>query len=159
MGYRQDGDLADLFDDEPIIAFTRRVAERVQERLLELVTEFTPVAPPDPDRDRKPGTLRDSWEKGSITFDGRRFEIEVFTMDPVGPHVEYPTRPHIIRPRPERGPGAMLRFRVDGNVVYAKEVHHPGTKGSFMMTRALDQIQNEWLAIAHEELAREAAVR
>ena len=33
------------------------------------------------------------------------------------------TRPHVIRPRRAR----VLRFVVAGRVVYAREVHHPGT--------------------------------
>lgn len=34
------------------------------------------------------------------------------------------TRPHVIRPHNPKG---CLRFMVDGHVVFAKVVHHPGT--------------------------------
>lgn len=51
--------------------------------------------------------------------------------------VEYPTRPHIIR---ARGDG-MLRFRVGGRIVYAKQVRHPGTQAQPFMRPALFQVR------------------
>jgi len=44
------------------------------------------------------------------------------------------TRPHIIRPRRT---GGVLRFTVNGRVVYARLVHHPGTKPNDFLLRAL----------------------
>lgn len=41
-----------------------------------------------------------------------------------GVYVEFGTRPHEIRPRS----AGALRFTINGRVVYAKVVHHPGTK-------------------------------
>lgn len=43
------------------------------------------------------------------------------------------TRPHIVRPRRAKA----LRFVVNGRVVYAARVRHPGTRGSRFLTRAL----------------------
>lgn len=40
--------------------------------------------------------------------------------------VHEPTRPHLIRPK---NPGGVLRFQVGGRTVFARLVHHPGTKG------------------------------
>ncbi|MGC4947698.1 hypothetical protein ACLQ2N_16070 [Streptomyces sp. DT224] len=45
------------------------------------------------------------------------------------------TRPHIIRPRRKKA----LRFEVGGRVVFARVVHHPGTKPNDFMKRALRQ--------------------
>lgn len=45
-------------------------------------------------------------------------------------------RPHIIRPRTKQ----VLRFRVDGQVVFAKVVNHPGNKGSHFLDRALREV-------------------
>ncbi|MEM2257823.1 MAG: HK97 gp10 family phage protein [Candidatus Caldarchaeum sp.] len=42
---------------------------------------------------------------------------------PYAGFVEFGTRPHIIRPRVKR----VLRFEVDGRIVYATMVRHPGT--------------------------------
>ena len=44
------------------------------------------------------------------------------------------TGPHIIRPRRRRA----LRFIAGGRVVFATRVRHPGTQGTFFLTRALD---------------------
>ncbi|MET8609827.1 hypothetical protein [Streptomyces misionensis] len=43
------------------------------------------------------------------------------------------TRPHIIRPRRAK----VLRFEVDGRVVYSSVVHHPGTRANNFLGRAL----------------------
>lgn len=43
------------------------------------------------------------------------------------------TRPHIIRPKNARA----LRFRVGGQIVYARVVHHPGTRPNPFLDRAL----------------------
>lgn len=156
MGY-VGGRLTDLVDDVDITDDAIRAARRVGDRLLELVRRYTPVADPDPRDDRGgrvPGTLRESWEvlEPEVTVRGN-VTVTVRTLDPVAPHVEYPTRPHIIRPR---RPGGRLRFYADGHLVFAMEVHHPGTKGSFMMTRALAEVSVEWRAIARRELGASA---
>lgn len=44
------------------------------------------------------------------------------------------TEPHTIRPRRRKA----LRFIMGGKVVFATKVHHPGTVGTFFLTRALD---------------------
>lgn len=43
------------------------------------------------------------------------------------------TRPHLIRPRRAKA----LRFDVGGTTVFAKLVHHPGTRPNDFMARAL----------------------
>lgn len=60
----------------------------------------------------------------------------------VGSDLEYAgfvndgTRPHIIRPRSAQ----VLRFRVGGRFVYAKVVHHPGTRARPFLDRALREV-------------------
>ena len=60
----------------------------------------------------------------------------------VGSDVEYATyvndgtRPHTIRPRNARA----LRFVVGGEVVYARVVHHPGTRAKPFLDRALREV-------------------
>jgi len=46
------------------------------------------------------------------------------------------TRPHIIRPRTAQA----LRFRVGNQIVYAKIVHHPGTRARPFLDRAIAQV-------------------
>ncbi|WP_019061686.1 hypothetical protein [Streptomyces prunicolor] len=44
------------------------------------------------------------------------------------------TRPHLIRPRRRNG---VLRFEVDGHVVFTRLVRHPGTRPNNFLARAL----------------------
>lgn len=46
------------------------------------------------------------------------------------------TRPHIIRPRRAQA----LRFRMGGRIVFAKLVHHPGTRARPFLDRALREV-------------------
>jgi hypothetical protein len=43
------------------------------------------------------------------------------------------TRPHWIGPEHQE----TLRFKIRGRVIYTKRVHHPGTRGSFFLSRHL----------------------
>jgi len=53
------------------------------------------------------------------------------------PFVNDGTRPHIIKPK---RPGGSLRFVIGGRVVYAKVVHHPGTRARPFLDRALREV-------------------
>lgn len=60
----------------------------------------------------------------------------------VGSDVEYApmvndgTKPHIIRPRTKKA----LKFKMGGKTVYAKVVHHPGTRARPFLDRALADV-------------------
>jgi hypothetical protein len=47
------------------------------------------------------------------------------------------TEPHMIYPSRRK----YLRFIQNGQVRFARKVHHPGTKGSYFLTRALDVLK------------------
>jgi hypothetical protein len=49
-------------------------------------------------------------------------------------YIELGTRPHVIR---SKRPDGWLRFFVNGRVVFAKVVHHPGTRAYAPLRRAL----------------------
>ena len=53
---------------------------------------------------------------------------------PAAIYVVNGTRPHIIRPR---RPNGVLRFEINGRVVYARYVNHPGTTKNDFMKDAL----------------------
>lgn len=167
MGYHEEGDLEDLFRPETVAFAGRRITERVGERLQVRVKEYTPLSKPPPRvpwdewidarHGRRPGNLRDSWrvtgvERIRADVDGEDYSIEVYTLDPIAPHVEYPTQPHVIVPR---DPDGWLRWwdRRTGQIRFARIVHHPGTHGTYMMQRALAAISIEWRVIAREEVA------
>lgn len=50
--------------------------------------------------------------------------------------IERGTRPHVIRPRKAR----VLVFQVNGRTVFAREVHHPGTRAYRIMETALRRV-------------------
>lgn len=52
------------------------------------------------------------------------------------PMVHDGTRPHTIRPKRAQA----LRFRIGGRVVYAKVVHHPGTRPRPFLDQALREV-------------------
>lgn len=170
MPYVADRTIESLFDGAAVDVLLLRLADRMADRLLELVERYTPKGE---GVDRPAGTLAESWEKGPVILlkDGR-VTVTVFTRREEAPHVEYPTRPHVIRPRADRAPASVIRtgqprgdetdatpspalaFYVDGRLVFAREVFHPGTQGSFMMRRAIEQVSREWKTWARRELGR-----
>lgn len=99
-----------------------RVARQVEERAKQL-------APVDT------GRLR-----GSITvrpFVGLRGpSVRVSADVSYATFVENGTRPHVIRPRTKRA----LKFKVGGRTVYARVVHHPGTRAVHFMSRAVREV-------------------
>lgn len=90
----------------------------------------------DPDSRAKRGALR-------YTVDGRSHRdlvARVGSSDPTILFEEEGTRPHIIRPRNTRA----LRFPgtkgFSGKIIHAAVVHHPGTKGSNFLKKALRSV-------------------
>lgn len=79
--------------------------------------------------------------RASIRIEARR-TFALRSVYTVGSDVEYAdmvhggTRPHIIRPKTKQ----VLRFKVGGRYVYARLVHHPGTKGQPFLDRALREV-------------------
>lgn len=64
-------------------------------------------------------------------------DYAMMVHDGTPPHVIQPKRARSVR-NPRRQ--AMLRFEVDGQVVFAREVRHPGTKPRPFLTDALRQV-------------------
>lgn len=104
---------------------------------------------------REPGELRDSWKVGEVEVvlaGGERRRVDVYTLDPVAPHVEWPTQPHLILPK---RPGGVLTVPTRHGMVFATAVHHPGTRGVHMMATALAEIAVEWRRIAARQWSNE----
>lgn len=154
----------------------RRVTEEVGEDLKRRVRRHTPVSKPGAPEivasygssgawirargGRRPGTLKDSWRVTDVDVlvrgggaAGLRFTIAVETDDPVAPHVEYPTRPHLIR---ARKPGGRLTIPTRGGMILRREVRHPGTQGAYMMARALAEVAATWETTARRVWDAEA---
>ena len=65
------------------------------------------------------------------------------------PAVEAGSKAHVIRPKN----GKYLRFTAGGNVVYAREVRHPGAKGARMFAQGADRLRAQIGAILSRHLA------
>jgi hypothetical protein len=59
--------------------------------------------------------------------------VRVESSHPATLYVIKGTRPHVIRPRYRK----VLKFTTRGTTVFAKVVHHPGTKPNDFLTKAL----------------------
>ena len=66
---------------------------------------------------------------------GKHVRIE--SSHPATMYVIKGTRPHVIRPRQRGRKRGVLKFRVGGRTVFARVVHHPGTKANDFLTKAL----------------------
>lgn len=71
--------------------------------------------------------------------------------------VEMGSKPHDILPKN----GKALHFMMRGIPVFAKKVHHPGSKGAFMFKKSLDanitQIQEDFYRFVDHVLAKIAS--
>lgn len=73
--------------------------------------------------------------------------LKIFAVDYIF-HVEFGTKPHIIRPKRA---GGALKFKVGGQEVIVKQVNHPGTRPNpFVRDTVFRQLRN----IIIEELNR-----
>lgn len=82
------------------------------------------------------GRLRASIRVERRSFFGLRQRWTVGSDVEYAPMVNDGTRPHIIRPRRAKA----LRFKVGGRTVFAKVVHHPGTRARPFLDRALADV-------------------
>ena len=82
------------------------------------------------------GRLRSSIRAEPPVFFSLRGKVSVGSDLEYAAAVNDGSRPHIIRPRRAQ----VLRFSVGGRIVFAKVVHHPGTKGTHFLDRALREV-------------------
>lgn len=82
------------------------------------------------------GRLRASIRVESRSFLGLRQRVTIGSDVEYAAMVHDGTRPHIIRPKNAK----VLRFRVGGRVVYARQVRHPGTRARPFLDRALREV-------------------
>lgn len=88
------------------------------------------LAPVDTGRLRSSGSVH-----YSSLFSFRPKATIVFSVD-YARYVNDGTRPHVIRPKNAK----VLRFVVGGQVVFARVVHHPGTRANPFLDRALREV-------------------
>ena len=183
MPLRQRVKLGDLFPQAPMLGAVRRTVARTGEAITDGAADRSPVAKPPAGvpgtvfagrRGRTPGTLKESWETGDVEWGVGAggvpsAGIDSFTEDPIAPHVEWNTKPHLIRPRADRAPASvsvtgkprrsgtdpmasLMWLGAGGRPVFASEVHHPGTQGVHMMRDSLQEAESTWQAIGEAEM-------
>lgn len=83
---------------------------------------------------RAPGSMGTTIRAQIRRGPGGEFQGVINVRHPAALFVTLGTRPHRITPR---RPGGVLRFTVNGRVVYARYVNHPGTKRNDFLRQAL----------------------
>jgi hypothetical protein len=83
---------------------------------------------------RAPGSMGRTIRAQIRRGPGGDFQGVINVRHPAALYVIGGTRPHRIQPR---RPNGVLRFTVNGQVVYAKYVMHPGTKPNDFLREAL----------------------
>lgn len=83
---------------------------------------------------RAPGSMGTTIRAQIRRGPGGEFQGVINVRHPAALFVTGGTRPHRITPR---RPGGVLRFTVNGRVVYARYVNHPGTKPNSFLRDAL----------------------
>jgi hypothetical protein len=87
------------------------------------------------------GALAASIRAGSVVPSSLGLEVEVTAHAPYSLMVHEGTPPHIISPN---GPGVLVFPAGGGGIVFAEEVHHPGTKGQPFLSEALIMVTRHW---------------
>jgi len=112
-------------------AFLTRNVNAISGQLLLTAKAMAPV---------KTGRLRNAIKPSPTRFTGASkveggIEIDKAEV-PYAGYVRWGTRPHVIRARRAKA----LRFEIQGREIFAKSVHHPGTKPNYFMERAVSKV-------------------
>lgn len=118
-----------------------RVSQAVRKSAFDIEARAKSLAPVDT------GNLKNTI-KTDIAGDG--LSAEVTANADYAAHVEYGTRPHVIRPKN----ASMLAFKIGGVTVFAKEVNHPGTAAQPFMTPAAEQVRPAFIAAVKQAVER-----
>jgi hypothetical protein len=142
VGYRG-AKLANIFPDAPARQTVRRITDKGGDLMLAQVKAHTPV---------ESGELKASWlstpAKPGFDLLGFFFKRTVFTEVSYAPYVEYPTGlygpKHAKYPIRPKDPAGWLHWvGKDGKDHFAKLVMHPGSKGAFMLAKAMHDVKVE----------------
>lgn len=77
--------------------------------------------------------------KNSIQKFVEPMSATIQTSSGYGLYVDEDTSPHVIQGNP------ILRFEVDGEIIFRRKINHPGTKGQHFRRKTLDNFQFRFL--------------
>ena len=113
----------------------RKTLERIPDHLRNILDDLTKETY---EKAIQYAPVRTGFLRRNIIWRVEGLTGRVVSQAPYSAFVEFGTRPHMIFPRRARA----LRFEVGGQVVFARYVRHPGTRGQFFMRRALHDALN-----------------
>ncbi|MEM2177034.1 MAG: HK97 gp10 family phage protein [Archaeoglobaceae archaeon] len=129
--------------------FSKELEEKVLQRFVDALADYAMQAMKEA-APKRTGRLVQSIQKHV-----GRLSAQVGTDVEYAIYVEFGTRPHEIRPVHARA----LRFEVDGRIVFAARVWHPGTIPHPFVHVAADETLNAaeeiWRNVWSEEVERE----
>lgn len=122
-------------------------------RMLQAVARWQELVGPLMVREAQRLTpIRTGKTRASWFAETRGSTIRIGSRSPIAVYLNNGTRPHIIRPLGKKA----LRFYVGGKAVFAKLVHHPGTKGQRMLQRALENKKDFIIALLKQYTLQES---
>lgn len=107
------------------IALKNATAKALEEAGFKIEKEAKEAAP-----------VKSGYYRNNIGFDGKN---KVIANASYSAALEYGTKPHTIEPQNKKA----LHFKKDGKDIFAKIVHHPGTKPLAIMRKAALKIQKQ----------------
>lgn len=128
---------------DELVKNTKKASKDLHGLLLQTMKKATTKIKNDARRIR-PGSFKNRTGNLRRSIDRRVFSAAkgvVFVGEKYGKYVEFGTRPHIIRPKNAK----MLAFRVGGQLVFARQVNHPGSKPYPYMKPAFEENKNKVL--------------
>jgi hypothetical protein len=91
--------------------------------------------------------------KGRVIRRGGKVIVRMSNDAKYAAILEKGSRPHIIRPK---RPGGFLRFEIQGRIVYARQVRHPGTKPYRFLSKGRDVASRMFEQVLRPRMIRAA---
>lgn len=118
--------------NEELARYRTEEAEAYVPKFVAKLSQHAPVG--------ETAKFKDSFH-GKVTRTERGSQVKFFSRDPRAKYIIEPTPPHTITAVRSK----FMRFMVGDEKVFAKVVHHPGTKGSDFAVKAFVEMREEFI--------------
>jgi len=132
--------VSETLSEKEISRVLSELAKDLAQNVEDLMRDITPV---------RTGRLKESVRSEALS----ECEYRVVVGSPeayYAPFVFLGTRPHVIEPKTAKA----LRFEIDGSVIFAKRVYHPGTKPIPLWEHLTDLMETVLPKVAEEVFER-----